>query len=101
VSTEPDAQALDTSRQHLEHRYLQMHESFAFGPLQMTEGLHQHKYSISRDDFGLKTLKLLKLARAALIYLSLAIHHEERQRPEREGIIAPISMDDWDDEWKR
>jgi hypothetical protein len=101
ASTEPDARALDTIRQHLEHKYLQVHESWAFDPLQMTEGLRQHRYSISRDDFSLKTLKLLKLARAALIYLSLAIHAEERRRPESDGIVAPIPVDTWDDDWKR
>jgi hypothetical protein len=101
ASTEPDAQALDTTRKHLEHKYLQLHESWAFKPLGMTDGLREHRYSISRDDFGLKTLKLLKLARAALIYLSVAIHHEERQRPESDGLVAPISVDSWDDDWKR
>jgi hypothetical protein len=101
ASTEPDARALDIIRQHLEHKYLQVHESWAFDPLQMTEGLRQHRYSISRDDFSLKTLKLLKLARAALIYLSLAIHDEERHRPESEGIIAEMPISDWDDNWKR
>jgi hypothetical protein len=101
ASTEPDARALDIIRQHLEHKYVQVHESWTFDPLQMTEGLRQHRYSISRDDFSLKTLKLLKLARAALIYLPLAIQHEERQRPESEGIIAPMPISDWSDSWKR
>jgi tetratricopeptide (TPR) repeat protein len=101
ASTEPDAQALDTVRQHLEHKYLQVHESWASAPSQMPEGMHNHRYSISRDDFGLKTLKLLKLARAALIYLSLAIHREERRRPKSEGIVAPIPVSNWDDDWKR
>lgn len=101
ASTEPDAQALDTIRKHLEHKYLQVHESWAFNPLQMTEGLRAHRYSVSRDDFGLKTLKLLKIARAALIYLSLAIHREERQRPRNEGIILPTPVSNWDDNWKR
>ncbi|MEX2124973.1 MAG: LA2681 family HEPN domain-containing protein [Woeseia sp.] len=101
ASTDPDSHALDTIRNHLEHKYLQVHESWAFDPLQMTEGLCEHRYSVSRDDFGLKTLTLLKLARAALIYLSLAIHREERQRPGSEGALASMIVDDWDDDWKR
>jgi hypothetical protein len=32
------------------------------------------------DDFEAKALKLLKLVRAALIYLSNSVHYEERRR---------------------
>lgn len=50
-----------------------------------------------------RTLRQLKLARAAIIYLSLAGHVEEwRHEDERaEGkFCMPMILDTWDDDWK-
>jgi hypothetical protein len=45
----------------------------------------------------------MKMSRAALTYLSLAIHREERKReqarPEK-GLVLPMPVDTWEDEWK-
>jgi len=106
TSTEPDARALDEMRNRLEHRYLQVHETWAGGAgiprrRAKTEPL---RYSVSRHDLEDKTLRLLKLARAALIYLSLAVHQEERLRHKRRrktGLIAQMPIDAWEDDWKR
>ncbi len=56
-----------------------------------------------RKDFEEKTFKLIKLVRAALIYLSLSVHCEEKQRKNKKDpktIIAPMFLDDFDDKWK-
>ncbi|WP_425313793.1 LA2681 family HEPN domain-containing protein [Pseudovibrio exalbescens] len=37
-------------------------------------------YHISQNEFEVKTLRVLKLARSALIYLSLAVYREEQMR---------------------
>ena len=60
--------------------------------------------SLNRDDFGNKGLRLLKLARAALIYTALAVHVEERRKTRdqsSDATILPMSTDVWEDEWKR
>jgi hypothetical protein len=60
-------------------------------------------FSVYRYDFESKTLRLLKMTRAALIYLSLAIHQEERRRAEIRGAEKPvpyIELDTFEDEWK-
>ena len=46
--------------------------------------------------------RLLKLGRAALIYLSLGIHWEERRRRNERGDWTnfPMELDSWDDTWK-
>jgi hypothetical protein len=44
------------------------------------------------------------MARAALMYLSLAIHNEEKRREQarpKKGMVLPMPVDTWEDEWKR
>ena len=70
---EPDAANLAQLRQQLEHRFL----SFQHSSTERSTDTHQF---ISIDDFENKALRLLKMAREALIYLSLAMHREEKLR---------------------
>lgn len=60
-------------------------------------------YSVRREDFEAKTLRVLSLARAGLFYLSLAMYREERRRAEgRDGsLMMPMALDFWEDDWKR
>jgi tetratricopeptide (TPR) repeat protein len=100
---EPDAKHLNTIRNHLEHKYLQLHNPpwtakgytrFSFDDL---------AYPLARADLEAKALKMVKLARAGLIYLSLAVHQEERIRAQQRGngFVAPMSQIIFPDEWKR
>ncbi len=105
--TEPDAQALYEIRNRLEHGYLKVHEMLA-SPSADPESpgawwTDKLAYSVERQDFTAKTLRLLKLARAALIYLSLAMHREELRRAAQkgEGRTLPMTLDLWEDDWKR
>ena len=106
-ATEPDAQALDDIRNHLEHKYFKVHEALA--PVPPDPGLpaapwtDRLAFSLQRRDFEGKTLRLLKLSRAALIYLSLGMHWEERRRTTQRGetSVAPMGLDAWEDDWKR
>jgi hypothetical protein len=97
--TEPDAANLNNIRNHLEHKYLQLHLE-SRGAQSFTNGLG---YALSRADFETKALRVLKLARAALIYLSLAVHRQERMRhaSEPHGRVEQIVLDTWEDDWKR
>jgi tetratricopeptide (TPR) repeat protein len=107
-SIEPDAQELHDIRNHLEHKYLKLHENLWHGaPLDSDEASFTLSdtlaFSMHRREFEAKTLRLIKMARAALINLSLAIHCEEQIRAkenEPDNIVPGISLDVWEDEWK-
>jgi hypothetical protein len=107
-SIEPDAQELNDIRNHLEHKYLKIHEDLWPGPPAHDDEISRAladtlAFSIYRQDFKEKTLRLIKMARAALIYLSLAIHSEERKRAKERGrdvFIPGMPMDVWEDDWK-
>jgi tetratricopeptide (TPR) repeat protein len=90
---EPDAEALADIRNHLEHKYLQLH-SMGGG---RSDDL---RASLSRADFEQKALRLLKKARGALIYLSLAVRVEEAKRSRGDAVLMPLVLDTWDDAWK-
>ncbi len=112
---EPDAQELDAIRNHAEHKFLKLHDGMWRRPGAADDPLSAHwpdplAASFDRKDFEAKALRLLKMARAALIYLSLAIHSEEAKREREEakreqerptkGYNMPIFLDTWDDKWK-
>jgi hypothetical protein len=103
--TEPDAQALYEIRNQLEHKYLKVHEM----PLPRTNDesselwrIDRLAYSVERRDLEAKTARLLKLARAGLIYLSLGMNRMEqiRAKTKDESQIASMSLEPWDDAWK-
>jgi hypothetical protein len=104
---EPHAQELDAVRNHAEHKYLKLHDRLWSGPTDegsafggRTDAL---AFSVYRSDFTAKAIGLMKMARAALTYLSLAIHAEERKRElarPTKGLVLPMPMDTWEDEWK-
>ena len=69
-----DAQMLDDLRNAAEHRFLSLHEYLSE---ENNVGAH---FKVTTSSFEEKTLRILKLARAALIYLSLAVRQEELLR---------------------
>ncbi len=107
-SIEPSAQELCKIRNHLEHKYLKLHNEFW-----VTSTVDNHEavslsidklaFSMDRYEFEEKTLRLLKMIRSALIYLSLAIHCEENQRAKErnaDDIIPVMPLDIIEDGWK-
>lgn len=104
---DPDARQVYEIRQHLEHKYLKVHEfGISSKSNQHTESADPFKdalaFSISRKDFEHKALRVLKLARAALIYLLLGMRCEEMQRAKErgEGKVAPMHLPTFEDGWK-
>lgn len=94
--TEPDAAFLNTIRNHLEHKYLQLHSEIA------PRGQQKLGYSLYKGDFEGRTLRLLKLVRGALMYLSLSVASEERRRHDgTRNRTMPMPLYVWDDNWKR
>jgi hypothetical protein len=72
---EPQALDLGLIRNHLEHKYLRI--TVAETPAGLPTDL---AFSVSREQFAKKALHLLRLARSALIYLSLGVGFEEQRR---------------------
>ncbi len=102
--TEPDAHALYELRNHMEHKFVNVHDWMLRenSPLK-AETTKAGVFDISSDELAAKTLRLLKLARAAIMYSSLAVHAEERRRDgDKDGdkLTVPMPLDVWSDEWK-
>lgn len=101
--TMPDAREMHDIRNHLEHKYFVVREFEAIPPHSIDERAEDIGYGATRADFEAKTLRLLRLVRSALIHLSLSMYIEEKRRSEHaaEGVIMPMPLDPWDDDWKR
>ena len=58
---------------------------------------------VTKGTLRQRTLRLLKLARVAVIYLSLAVWSEERKRDRDSGRKTTLTMplNVWEDEWKQ
>ncbi len=85
---EPEAKDLKNLRNHLEHKFCIIHENFS-------SVIHSsdNYYSMSHDDLERKTLKIMKIVRAAIIYLALGIHQEElRMNQENSNIVVPMFL---------
>ncbi|MGP4970825.1 LA2681 family HEPN domain-containing protein [Psychrobacter aquimaris] len=75
----PEAKELASLRNRIEHRYLSLQAYEA-----MFENTDIHSY-ISIDEFQLKTLRIMSMAREALVYLSLSMYREEEVRNIEDG----------------
>jgi hypothetical protein len=102
---EPDAQALYEIRNHLEHSYLKVHDPIVGDSIDSMGDRWKDRlaYSVLRGDFEAKTLRLMKLSRAAIIYLVLGMHREEgsRAKHRKPGLLGSMPLDTWLDDWKR
>ena len=100
-SIEPEAKDLVCIRNYLEHKYLTITE-FELLSYDGVDQAGSQIYRIQLDDFYSKTIKIIKLAREALIYLSLGVHQEEcKNKSSYDGLILPMLLDEWDDNWKK
>lgn len=106
---EPDARDLNNYRNQLEHKYLKLHMDEWAGPLafQDTFGkamMDSLAFSVYRRDFEQSVISIMRLVRAALIYLSLGVHIEEYHKAkgrDSTAVVMPMWMDTWKDDWKR
>ncbi|MGF7078908.1 LA2681 family HEPN domain-containing protein [Mucilaginibacter sp. UYCu711] len=86
IVLEPDAQELAEIRNHIEHKSFKVVQYGNWGG----DDPDGYTYAIDRGKFELKTLKLISLMRSAIIYTSLAIHHEEKQNPKGPALPMPF-----------
>lgn len=93
-----DAAALNSIRQHLEHKYLKVRTVRAV-PADWNDTL---AHNLSQDELQEKTLRLAVVTRAALLYLILGIAVEEEHRRERAGSqkVVSVELSPYEDDWK-
>ncbi len=96
---DPESAILKEVRDHLEHKYLKVHDSLWAGPNDRTFE-NSFAYSVYRKEMERMTVKLLRLARSALVYLVLSIHVEELHNGKGEKHVIPLYFGNWEDEWK-
>lgn len=103
--TEPDASELYELRNHLEHKFVSTHDWFTAGlPTLMGVAPNPGVFYMADEDLFAKAQRQLKLARAALTYLALGVHFEERRRASTRGedtIIASMPLYVYKDTLKR
>lgn len=96
---EPDAQEISKIRNHIEHKYLKVVESKQLYET-MFDTNNDISYAIERGEFERKTFNLIKLVRAAIIYLSIAIDHEEKKKSKDEESSLPLQLNEIP-QWKK
>lgn len=70
---------------------LRRQESKLTKDLDAKERMSSYFVVVGVEEFEALTIKLLTLAKDALVYLSLAVHHEESKQPQA-GIALPLSV---------
>lgn len=101
TSIEPEAQKIAEIRNHIEHKYFKIHWDMWSGKTEHTGdqsidmNIDNWSYSLYEDDFSHKTLKIINLAREAIMYLSFALHQEEIKEKDN-GITVPLTIPDYD-----
>lgn len=87
-SLEPNAKDISSMRNYIEHKSFKIVQ---YGKMDIVDnGL---TFLIQRDEFELRTIKLFKLVRAAMIYLSLGINLEERKIDSNKAILKVDFLD--------
>jgi len=106
---EPDAREFSDARYNIERRYLKLHDDFFSGFSSDTASppdrllMDSMAMSMKRGEFEARALRLLKKAHSALIYLTFALHHEEkvsRARCHIEPELPTLSLSVLNDSWK-
>lgn len=102
-TTSPDARELHDIRNALEHKFLEVHEGWAVPFLQGPPNSEGLGLSIDSDFLEAKAVRVMKIARAAMIQVVMAIGVEERkhaaERPD--AIIGSMPLFGLDDQRKR
>jgi len=96
----PNAQDLDSLRNHLEHKYVKVVDPFAriTNPGDMFQDKLAHK--VERDELVAKTERLLQLSRSSLIHLCLAMHFEEQRTRGSGDLSFSLNVDTYPENLK-
>jgi hypothetical protein len=100
----PDTALMNEIRNQIEHNFFVVANSAFVGSstLESTREASR-EYPITTDELNTTALRMLKTARASIIYLLLAISSEERRKKgdSKERLLVPCYPDVWEDKWKR
>ncbi len=75
---EPEADKINDIRNHLEHKFISI-KTLDIEQFEICKG-RDRNFSITEDELQQKTIHLAQLAREAVVYLSFAVHIEERKK---------------------
>jgi hypothetical protein len=93
-TTDPEARVLHEIRNHIAHKYLRVHDHFLYDAEgDRTRHGDELGYAISDRELETQVMRLLKLARSALIGLNCAVVHEEAERRKAVGDRGIFSME--------
>ncbi|WP_412772430.1 iron chelate uptake ABC transporter family permease subunit [Nitrobacter sp.] len=101
VTTGPDVRELHDIRNALEHKFLQVYAGWARPFMRAAPSSEGLGFSIDSDFLETKALRVMKIARSALIQTALAVGVEERARKRPETFVASMSLFGLDDRRKR
>ncbi len=99
----PAAKRLNEIRNHLEHKYLKLHSGLLWNGTESITYMDGLAVSLGRCEFEGMSMHLLSMTRAAIIYLTLGVHREEKVRKNQldpNTIIPPMAQTKWEDDWK-
>ncbi|WKK77735.2 LA2681 family HEPN domain-containing protein [Marivirga salinae] len=77
---EPDASEIVKMRNYIEHKSFKVYKKAFQKETAPDMFLDKMSYSVSLEELYMKTLKVIKTAREAIMYLSLGIQWEEREK---------------------
>jgi hypothetical protein len=102
-TTAPDARELHDIRNALEHKFLQVHEGWAWLMTLAKPSSAGLGLSINSDLLEAKALRVMRIARSALIQVALAIGVEERSRSRLQSgkLVGSMPLYGLDDHRKR
>lgn len=89
IVIEPEAKEIAAIRNHIEHKFFKIVRDRTAATFFYDEE-KDIAFTISKDKFYPKVLKLLKLVRASLIYLPLVVNQEQQKRPVADHATIPI-----------
>ncbi len=99
-SPNPELKRIKDIRDALEHKYVKINDSFFENSTEeYGDGLALY---VSDEELYDVTLMLLKILREAIINLSLCVNIAEKPKREaaKDKLIMPISLMDYEDDWK-
>jgi len=90
--------------EHIEHKFVLVHDMLSqVISLLTVDTAKIGEFDFSAGDLIARAVRQLKLARVAIIYLSLAGHVQEwrRENKRAEGkLYMPMILHTWNDDWK-
>ena len=86
--TEPNSKKINKIRNHISHQYLKVYDDSFYNESNKQQNV---PYSISNKELEEQAIKLLKLARNALTYVSLAIYINECKNKSKK-LVLPMPL---------